>query len=156
MIEREPTPLDYRSPQAAPTRGVFNEPACYAGLIVSLVLLLDLLFVVPRFETIFKDFGTKLPALTQWLLDASRWTSRGLWIVFLVLPVAMGFLVARVQPVAPEPTHPGETRLPRRRRPGSWWIFRLAMLGILIIILVTVLALFLPMISLIQSVSAGK
>ena len=120
-----------------------------------MVLLVDLLFVVPRFEAIFKGFGTKLPALTEWLLIASRWTRGGLWVLFVVLPVPFGFLVALVQPVRPEPEDPGDVRAPRRRRPSTRWLFRLVALAIVLIALVTVLALFLPMIALIQAVS-GK
>jgi type IV pilus assembly protein PilC len=149
----EPKPLDYRSPPRLPPRGVFNEAACYAGIIIAMVLLVDLVFVVPRFEAIFKDFGTTLPVMTQWLLIASRWTTGGLWVLFLVLPVLFGFLVALVQPVGPEPENPAELHAPRRRRPGSWWMFRFAMLVILAIVIVTVFALFLPMITLIQAVS---
>jgi type IV pilus assembly protein PilC len=152
-MEIEPTPLDYRSPQSAPTRGVFNEAACYAGIIIAMVLLVDLLFVVPRFEAIFKDFGTKLPVMTEWLLIASRWTRGGLWVLFVVLPVPFGFLVALVQPVGPEPEESGDVRTPRRGRPRRWWIFRLVALAIVVIALVTVFALFLPMITLIQAVS---
>ena len=152
-METEPTPLDYRSPQRLPPRGVFNEAACYAGIIIGMVLLLDLLFVVPRFEPIFRDFGTKLPVMTEWLLTASRWTRGGLWVLFLVLPVALGFVVARVQPVGPEMEDPDDVQTPRRRRPRTWWPFRLVAFAILIIALVTVFALFLPMITLLEAVS---
>jgi len=155
MTDTNPTPLDYRSPQRLPPRGVFDESACYAASLVACVLMVDLLFVVPRFEAIFKDFAVKLPLATQWLLIASRWTTGGLWALFLVMPVLFGFLVARVQPVGPEPEDPEEAHGPRRRWPGSWWMFRLAMMAILAIVLVTVFALFLPMVTLIQAVS-GK
>ncbi|MFM8494153.1 MAG: type II secretion system F family protein, partial [Planctomycetia bacterium] len=30
-------------------------------------------FVIPKFQEIFNDFNVKLPALTVWLIDASRW-----------------------------------------------------------------------------------
>ena len=153
MMQIGPTPLDYRSPQRLPSRGVFNEAACYAGIIVAMVLLVDLLFIVPRFETIFKDFAVKLPVMTQWLLIASRWARGGLWVLFLVLPVLFGFVVAMVQRLGPEPDGLAEAHASRRRRLGSWWMFRLAMAAILAIALVTVLALFLPMITLIQAVS---
>jgi type IV pilus assembly protein PilC len=42
-----------------------------AGLIVTGLLV----FVVPKFETIFSDMGTALPAPTQALLDLSKWMS---------------------------------------------------------------------------------
>lgn len=40
-----------------------------AGIIVTGIMV----FIVPKFEKIFDDFGTTLPALTSWLIFSSKW-----------------------------------------------------------------------------------
>ena len=42
---------------------------CFSVLIVTGIMI----FVVPKFREIFKDFKTSLPALTEWLLAISTW-----------------------------------------------------------------------------------
>ena len=42
------------------------------SLVLATVLSLILVFVIPKFEQIFRDFGTKLPYITQVVLDISR------------------------------------------------------------------------------------
>jgi len=39
------------------------------------ILTLIMLFIIPKFEAIFKDFGVKLPGLTVWLINTSRWVA---------------------------------------------------------------------------------
>ena len=47
-----------------------------------------LIFGVPKFREIFKDFKTTLPALTMWLIDFSDFVANGFgWIVLLLLPL---------------------------------------------------------------------
>jgi type IV pilus assembly protein PilC len=41
--------------------------------IASIILTGIMVFIIPKFEEIFKDFGVSLPALTMWLIGASRW-----------------------------------------------------------------------------------
>lgn len=40
-----------------------------AGLILSGIMI----YIIPKFEEIFKDFGVALPFLTRWLISSSRW-----------------------------------------------------------------------------------
>ncbi|GJQ31040.1 MAG: type II secretion system protein F [Phycisphaerae bacterium] len=40
-----------------------------AGLILSGIMI----YIIPKFEEIFKDFGVALPVLTRWLISSSRW-----------------------------------------------------------------------------------
>jgi type IV pilus assembly protein PilC len=40
-----------------------------AGLIVTAIMI----FIVPKFEKIFEDFGTDLPFLTKFLINSSKW-----------------------------------------------------------------------------------
>src|SRR5437588_7473152 len=37
------------------------------------ILMFIMIYIIPKFEKIFKDFNMKLPALTQMLMDVSRW-----------------------------------------------------------------------------------
>jgi len=55
----------------------------FAMLIVTLILW----FVVPSFEKIFRDMNSKLPAMTQSLVDVSAWVAGGGWAVILLSPV---------------------------------------------------------------------
>src|SRR3984957_1473233 len=48
------------------------------------ILSFIMLFIIPKFEKIFKDFGMKLPALTQWLMDVSSWFGRYYYVLPLV------------------------------------------------------------------------
>lgn len=41
------------------------------------ILTFIMLFIIPKFEEIFTDFGVELPALTQWLTNTSRWVAGG-------------------------------------------------------------------------------
>lgn len=40
-----------------------------AGLILAGIMI----FIIPKFEEIFTDFGVKLPMITLWLINSSRW-----------------------------------------------------------------------------------
>ncbi|MBN1765797.1 MAG: type II secretion system F family protein [Sedimentisphaerales bacterium] len=49
-----------------------------------------MVFVVPKFKKIFEDMSTELPAVTQFLLDASEWMLKQYGIVWLILlPVGL-------------------------------------------------------------------
>jgi type IV pilus assembly protein PilC len=43
--------------------------------IATLILTGIMWFIIPKFEEIFRDFGVALPALTVWLITASRWVA---------------------------------------------------------------------------------
>jgi type II secretory pathway component PulF len=150
MESPQPT-LEYRSPHSAAARPVFSVPAFVASGAVVAVLLLDLLVVVPRFGAIFRDFAAPLPGITELLLSVSRFFAGGAWVVFLVLPVVIGFLAALLAPAQPA-VEPSEGR--RRRRTISL-MYLLMTLAIAAILLVTIVALFMPMIALVNAVS-GK
>lgn len=43
---------------------------------ISMVILTAIMvFIIPKFEAIFADFGVNLPGLTVWLIDTSRWVA---------------------------------------------------------------------------------
>jgi len=153
-MDNEPTPLDYRAPHDAPRRPVFSVAAFLASAAVVAVLLLDLLVIVPRFEEIFRDFGTKLPAITQLLLDVSRvLADSGRWVVLAMMPLAIGFLAPLLGPVRIADDSPTRDRPPRRRHRSMTLV--LMSIALCVILAVTIVALALPMLSLINAVS-GK
>ena len=70
------------------------------AILVSAILLI---FVVPQFEDVFKNFGAQLPAFTQLLVNMSRWMVAYWWLLLLwVVGVIAGliFLYKRSQPFA--------------------------------------------------------
>jgi type IV pilus assembly protein PilC len=62
-------------------------PVCvisFAGAIVTGIMV----FIIPQFEQIFASFETKLPALTQGLIDFSR-SLRHSWPIYVAIPFAL-------------------------------------------------------------------
>ncbi len=53
-------------------RGALVYPIVVIVVAVS-ILTFIMVFIIPKFEEIFTDFGVQLPALTQWLINTSRW-----------------------------------------------------------------------------------
>lgn len=51
------------------------------AIIVSAILLI---FVVPQFETVFKNFGADLPAFTQIIVNASRFMVSWWWLILII------------------------------------------------------------------------
>jgi len=46
--------------------------------VASVIVLGIMILIVPKFETIFNDFDTEMPALTQFLISTSKWLVGGL------------------------------------------------------------------------------
>ena len=68
--------------------GAMIYPAVVISIAVGVVSMI-MIFVIPKFEQIFKDFHTELPAITQVLLDVSRWFAQQYgWAYILFSPVA--------------------------------------------------------------------
>jgi type IV pilus assembly protein PilC len=68
-----------------------------AVLVVSaIVTLILLIFVVPQFEAMFKNFGGELPAFTQMVVDLSRWMQEEWYVVIgLIVGTVTGFTQAK-------------------------------------------------------------
>jgi len=61
------------------------------ALVVSSILLI---FVVPQFESVFKNFGAELPAFTQVIVNMSRFMVRWWFLIFVsVVGVIVGLIV---------------------------------------------------------------
>ena len=57
------------------------------AVIVSVILLI---FVIPQFEALFKDFGADLPAFTQFVINMSRWLQEN-WYLFFGFIAGIGY-----------------------------------------------------------------
>ena len=68
----------------------------FAFLIVTGLMI----WIVPSFETIFKDMGTGLPAPTRFLLDTSIWMRSWGWIVMILFPIMVyiGIKILKTSP----------------------------------------------------------
>ena len=63
-------------------KSAMTYPIAVIGLAVALVNVL-LIFVIPVFASMFKDFGAKLPAPTQFLIDLSNFMKAWWWAIGL-------------------------------------------------------------------------
>ncbi len=62
----------------------------YPTAVISFAVLIVvgiMIFVIPKFEAIFKDFDTKLPGPTILLLNMSKWITGGGWALILASPM---------------------------------------------------------------------
>ncbi len=75
----------------------------YPAAVISFAVLIVMgimVWVVPSFEKIFSDMGRKLPAMTQNLMDVSRWVKDTGWMIILLSPLGIWLLMrlARLSP----------------------------------------------------------
>ena len=140
-----PQPLEYRGDRGPSLIGARRSPSIFSivrfviAIGMMAILAAVLLLVIPRIETVYADFGVKLPMVTAIILDASR---------FLRTPIgwAFGILIAGVVGVV-------FAVLPIKGR----WLRLLVMTILALLVIALALALFMPMISLIESISgSGK
>src|SRR5687767_12910159 len=66
--------------------GAMIYPAVVITIAIGIVSMI-MVFVIPKFESIFADFGTKLPPITQILLDVSRWFANWGWAYVVASPI---------------------------------------------------------------------
>jgi type IV pilus assembly protein PilC len=87
-------------------RAALIYPVAVVIIAVAIVTFI-MVFIIPKFEEIFKDFGVALPALTRMLINISRWvagnnTGQFLpgWVFILVSPILFWILfkLARKSP----------------------------------------------------------
>ena len=55
-----------------------------------------MVFIIPKFEKIFKDFNMKLPWLTQALMDTSRWFAN-YWYVLPLFPLSWWLMIKLIR-----------------------------------------------------------
>src|SRR2546423_14967807 len=73
--------------------GAMIYPAVVISIAVGIVSMI-MIFVIPKFEEIFKDFRTELPAITKVLLAVSRWFAQQYgWAYVLFSPIGFILLI---------------------------------------------------------------
>lgn len=72
------------------------------------ILTFIMIFIIPKFEEIFADFGVELPGLTRWLIDTSRWVAGNNegqqipgWVFIVAAPFAVFFLFKLIRKAGP-------------------------------------------------------
>jgi type IV pilus assembly protein PilC len=68
-------------------KGKIKKAMYYPAIVIAVAILVScilLMFVVPQFESVFKNFGADLPAFTQMLVSASRFMVAYWWMLLLV------------------------------------------------------------------------
>src|SRR5438477_2863158 len=69
----------------------------YPGVVISIavgIVSMIMIFVIPKFEQIFKDFNTTLPGITQVLLTVSNWFGKQYgWAYLLFCPIGFVLLI---------------------------------------------------------------
>src|SRR6476660_6162108 len=77
--------------------GAMIYPAVVITIAVGIVSMI-MIFVIPKFEQIFKDFGTTLPGITKVLLAISRWFANDYgWAYVLFSPIAMVMIIKLIR-----------------------------------------------------------
>lgn len=74
-------------------KGKIKKALFYPAMVIAVAIIVSsilLVFVVPQFEDVFKNFGAELPAFTQIIVNASRFMVAWWWAVVLVLAVGIG------------------------------------------------------------------
>jgi type IV pilus assembly protein PilC len=66
--------------------GAMIYPAVVIMIAVGIVSMI-MIFVIPKFKSIFADFGVALPGITQVLLDISTWFANWGWAYVLASPI---------------------------------------------------------------------
>jgi type IV pilus assembly protein PilC len=77
-------------------KGKIKKAMFYPAAVLTVAVLVAcilLIFVIPQFETVFKNFGADLPAFTQMLVNMSRFMVAYWW---LVLGIFIGVVVALI------------------------------------------------------------
>jgi type IV pilus assembly protein PilC len=65
-------------------------------LVAIAILTFIMIYIIPKFEKIFKDFNMKLPALTEWLMATSRWFGN-YWYVLPLFPLSWWLLIKLIR-----------------------------------------------------------
>jgi type IV pilus assembly protein PilC len=80
-------------------KGKIKKALFYPAMVVAVAIIVSailLIFVVPTFEKVFKDFGADLPALTLAVMGMSRFTVSWWWLILLVgIGLGIGFIALK-------------------------------------------------------------
>lgn len=76
--------------------GAMIYPAVVISIAIGIVSMI-MIVVIPKFETIFKDFNTELPGITKLLLAISNWFANWGWLYVLASPIVFMLLVKLIR-----------------------------------------------------------
>src|SRR5436190_18334750 len=77
--------------------GAMIYPCVVISIAVGIVSMI-MIFVIPKFETIFRDFKTDLPGITKILLAVSRWFANDYgWAYVLFSPIALMLIIRLIK-----------------------------------------------------------
>ena len=140
-------PIDYQAPGIGPRRRrpVVDVPLLVTGILFIAVLSILTLIVTPRLESVFRDFGVKLPALSVSVLHFARLCQRGALPVLWALMLAPAFLVPLLRPWPPEDPSARHSRLART----------VVMLAFALFTAWIAIGLFAPYVTIIESAAGG-
>jgi type IV pilus assembly protein PilC len=85
-------------------KGKIKKALFYPVMVVAVAIIVSailLIFVVPTFEKVFKEFGADLPALTLFVMKLSQFTVSWWWLMLLV-GAALGFGLVALKKRSPE------------------------------------------------------
>ena len=77
-------------------KGKIKKALFYPAMVIVVALLVSsvmLIYVVPQFEDVFKNFGAELPAFTQMIVNLSRFMVSWWWLMLIVVAGAIGSFV---------------------------------------------------------------
>jgi len=115
-----------------------------ATALSTFVVIGFLLFVMPWMKEIFKDFRTSLPAVTEWVLTIAEFCHDGWWLAVLPVAFAVPFLGAKI--VADQKSEALKVIVAML----FFLLLFIAMTGFLVAM---TLAIFLPLVKLVQSIN---
>ena len=91
-----------------PRRPIVDVPLLCVGVLFAAVVSLLTVYVTPRMEAVFRDFGVKLPEMSVGVLRFSRLCARGglgaVWLLMLA-PAFLVPLMTRWPPADPRRRH---------------------------------------------------
>lgn len=146
-------PIDYAGqlPPARPPLPVLDLWLAVRVWSFGIVVMAIAVLIVPRLEVVFKDFKTELPGITKWILQFSRTVASSWFVAMPLLTAIFGGLPFVLTAIA----RAGANNHADYKNRLRWLNLVVLLIGTLFT-LVFVLALFLPVIRLVDSVSAGS
>ncbi len=140
-------PIDYATPQPRARREITSVPLMLALAVPTIALYVAALAIVPAFVRIFADFKLDLPAIAVFTLSFARWMKGWGWTVLWAVPVVLPLVLTQLG----ASSHPGANRASR-----VLWSLNLGLSLTLVVVVWLGLALFLPMVQLVQQVSPPR
>ncbi len=80
-------------------KGKIRKALYYPAAVIAVAIMVSsilLIFVIPQFESVFASFGSSLPAFTQMVVDASRWTTaNGIYVLLVFAATVTALIMAK-------------------------------------------------------------